>query len=87
MQTERAELYFPARKFRQGVSLAVGEHARSVVRTSAMGSSWFRLAERRESEQQHLRGSEACVRPYPSRKKSVYRRSRSLERFDSPCPF
>src|SRR2546428_1065444 len=58
---------FPARKFRQGVSLAVGEHARAVVRESAMGPPWFRFAKRHQGERHHLRGSEACVRPPSSR--------------------
>src|SRR6267142_1824384 len=64
--TRTSRVVFPARQFRQGVPLAVGERARPMVGPSAVGAARFRLTERREGEQHHLRGSEACLRPHPS---------------------
>src|SRR6267154_6424686 len=62
-----SRVVFPARQFRQGVPLAVGERTRPMVGPSAVGAARLRLAERREGEQHHLRASEARLRPRPSR--------------------
>src|SRR6266581_1465564 len=61
-----SRVVFPARQFRQGVPLAVGERTRPMVGPSAMGAARLRPTKRREGEWHHIRGSEACLRPHPS---------------------
>src|SRR5258708_25972773 len=65
--TRTCRVVFPARQFRQGVPLAVGERPRPMVCPSAMGPPWFRFAKRHQGERDHLRGSKARVRPPSSR--------------------
>src|SRR5207249_10551162 len=65
--TRTCRVVFPARQFRQGLPPTVGGRARPMVCSSAMGATGFRLADRCEDEWHQLRGSEACLRPHPSR--------------------
>src|SRR5439155_21734301 len=59
--TTTCRVVFPARQFRRGVPLAVGERPRSMGRPSAVGATRVRLAERCEGERHELRGGEASV--------------------------
>src|SRR6266404_6025898 len=53
-RTSRA--VFPARQFRQGVPPTVGERTRPMVRSSTVGTTRFRPAERCEGDWHRLRG-------------------------------
>src|ERR1700758_512485 len=59
--TRTCRVVFPARQFRQGVSLAVGERPRPMGRSSSVGATRLRIAERREGERHELRGGEASL--------------------------